>query len=107
MDRLKGADPTSLENKIQQYYGSEDSEDGDSSVRGHVSVSVCCYLYVAEMFSYTMVLLIFLQMDLSIFIHKQQCECLNESDEHPFVHCLSSSGGYLESDCDEQVWFSF
>jgi hypothetical protein len=36
VDRVQGADPTSLENKIQQYYGSEDSEDGDSSVQGHV-----------------------------------------------------------------------
>jgi len=80
VDRLKGADPTSLENKIQQYYGSEDSEDGDSSVRGH--------------------------MDLSTFIHKPQCECLNESDDHPFVYCLTSSGGYLESDCDEQLIIS-
>lgn len=44
-------------------------------------------------------------MDLSPFILKQQCECLNESDDHPFQHCLSSSGGYLQSDCDEQVWF--
>jgi len=105
VDRLKGADPTSLENKIQQYYGSEDSEDGDSSVRGHVSVSIFYYLYAPEMFSCNMVLLIFLQMDLSTFIHKQQCECLNESDDHPFVHCLTSDGGYLESDCDEQVQF--
>lgn len=43
------------------------------------------------------------QMDLTTFIHKQQCECLNESDDHPFAHCLTSGGGYLESDCDEQV----
>lgn len=69
MDRLKGADPTSLENKIQQYYGSEDSEDGDSSVRGHVSVSVFYYLYVPEMFSYNMVLLIFFFTDGSINIY--------------------------------------
>lgn len=37
VDRVQGADPTSLENKIQQYYGSEDSDDGESSVQGHVS----------------------------------------------------------------------
>jgi hypothetical protein len=54
------------------------------------------------MFSCTIAVL-FLQMDLSTFIHKQQCECLNESDDHPFAHCLTSGGGYLESDCDEQV----
>lgn len=46
---------------------------------------------------------VLLQMDLSPFILKQQCECLNESDDHPFQHCLTSSGGYLQSDCDEQV----
>lgn len=45
-------------------------------------------------------------MDLSPFILKQQCECLNESDDHPFQHCLTSSGGYLQSDCDEQVCFN-
>ncbi|KDR11479.1 thioredoxin-like protein 1 [Zootermopsis nevadensis] len=80
VDRVQGADPTSLENKIQQYYGSEDSDDGESSVQGH--------------------------MDLSTFIHKQQCECLNESDDHPFAHCLTNNGGYLESDCDEQLIIS-
>lgn len=80
IDRIQGADPTSLENKIQQYYGSEDSEDADSAVQGH--------------------------MDLITFIHKQQCECLNESDDHPFVDSLTSGGGYLESDCDEQLIIS-
>lgn len=42
-------------------------------------------------------------MDLISFILKSNCEALNESDDHPFVHCLTSAGGYLESDCDEQV----
>lgn len=42
-------------------------------------------------------------MDLSPFILKQQCECLNESDDHPFTHCLTADGGFLQSDCDEQV----
>lgn len=37
MDRLQGADPTTLENKIQQYYGSEESEDAEG-VAGHVSI---------------------------------------------------------------------
>jgi PITH domain len=43
-------------------------------------------------------------MDLNTFIMKQECECMNESDDHPFAHCLTSAGGFLESDCDEQVW---
>lgn len=42
-------------------------------------------------------------MDLSPFISKAECECLNESDDHPFTHCLTSGGGFLQSDCDEQV----
>lgn len=36
-------------------------------------------------------------------INKAGCECLNESDDHPFTQALSSSGGFLESDTDEQV----
>lgn len=43
------------------------------------------------------------QLDLSTFITKNGCECLNESDDHPLAGCLSSNSGYLESDCDEQV----
>jgi len=36
LDRQQGADPTVLEAKIQQYYGSEEAEE-DSGVAGHVS----------------------------------------------------------------------
>ena len=42
-------------------------------------------------------------MDLSSFISKNDSECLNESDDHGLEHALTSKGGYLESDCDEQV----
>ena len=42
-------------------------------------------------------------MDLSSFINKAHCECLNESDEHTLDGALTSQGGFLESDCDEQV----
>lgn len=42
-------------------------------------------------------------MDLAPFIMKAQCECLNESDDHPLVHALQAGGGVLQSDCDEQV----
>ncbi|XP_003699797.1 thioredoxin-like [Megachile rotundata] len=69
--------PAELESKILQFYGSGDSEDTESSISGH--------------------------MDLSPFITKTQCECLNESDEHNFLQCLSADEGYLESDCDEQL----
>jgi PITH domain len=42
-------------------------------------------------------------MDLSSFIHKAGCECLNEADDHVLADALTSKGGFLESDCDEQV----
>lgn len=45
-------------------------------------------------------------MDLSPFILKAQCECLNESDDHPFADCLKAEGGFLQSDCDEQLIIS-
>jgi hypothetical protein len=47
-----------------------------------------------------------LQMDLSSFIMKQQCECLNESDYHTFLQCLNTESGYLQSDEDEQLIMS-
>lgn len=46
-------------------------------------------------------------MDLIFFINKSGCECLNESNDHSFTDCLQSGGGFLESDCDEQVNYSF
>ncbi|XP_076680630.1 thioredoxin-like [Andrena cerasifolii] len=76
----QGADPGGLESMIQQFYGNGDSEDTESPVTGH--------------------------MDLTTFITKSQCECLNESDEHNFVQCLTADEGYLESDCDEQLILS-
>lgn len=43
-------------------------------------------------------------MDLSSFIEKASCECLNEADDHVLAGALTSqAGSYLESDCDEQV----
>ncbi|XP_039765670.1 thioredoxin-like protein 1 [Pararge aegeria] len=77
IDRLQGADTAALENKARQYYGTEESGDDDNSVAGH--------------------------MDLTTFITKSECECLNEADDHPLGHALTSSGGYLASDCDEQL----
>ena len=48
-----------------------------------------------------------IQIDLIPMISKAGCECLNESDDHPFTEALSSGGGYLESDTDEQVGHLF
>jgi len=80
IDRLQGANIESLEAKIRQHIGSGDEESGEDFGQG--------------------------LMDLNVFIAKNQCECLNESDEHPLVHCLTSGGGYLQSDCDEQLILS-
>lgn len=79
IDTLRGADPTALEDKIKRWMGGDDGEEEGSEVgvKGH--------------------------MDLSSFINKSGCECLNESDDHPLAHCLTTKGGYLESDCDEQL----
>ncbi|XP_017881940.1 thioredoxin-like protein 1 [Ceratina calcarata] len=76
----QGADPAGLESKIQQFYGSGEADDSDSPVSGH--------------------------MDLTPYITKSTCECLNESDEHNLQHCLNPDEGYLESDCDEQLIIS-
>ncbi|XP_068628277.1 thioredoxin-like protein 1 [Battus philenor] len=77
IDRLQGADSGSLESKVRQHYGTEDAGDEDAAVAGH--------------------------MDLVTFITKSECECLNESDDHPLTLALSNGGGYLASDCDEQL----
>jgi len=75
IDRISGADPNALEAKIKQHYG--DDADTESGVAGH--------------------------MDLSPFLCKNQSECLNQNDDHPLDSCLSQEGGFLQSDCDEQL----
>lgn len=45
-------------------------------------------------------------MDLTSFLDKSKSECLNENDDHPYTHCLAGGGGFLESDCDEQLILS-
>ncbi|XP_025084263.1 thioredoxin-like protein 1 [Pomacea canaliculata] len=78
IDSLRGADPGALEEKIRKWYQEDEEEgEGDIPVKGH--------------------------MDLSSFINKSQCECLNESDDHPLAHAFAAKGGFLESDCDEQL----
>lgn len=77
VDMMRGADASMLEEKLKKLYSEEEGDDGDSPVKGH--------------------------MDLSSLIQKNASECLNESDEHTYEHALSSKGGYLESDCDEQL----
>ncbi|KAK6184811.1 hypothetical protein SNE40_007193 [Patella caerulea] len=77
IDTLRGSDSAALEEKVKAWYGDEDGDDDTTPVKGH--------------------------MDLSSFLLKSECECLNESDDHPYTHALTSKGGYLESDCDEQL----
>ncbi|XP_042878786.1 thioredoxin-like protein 1 [Penaeus japonicus] len=78
LDSLQGADPETLKARVNQHYGDGDSEEmEDSGVPGHI--------------------------DLLPMVNKSGCECLNESDDHPFTQALNSAGGYLESDTDEQL----
>ena len=70
-------DTAALEAKVKQHYGEDGGDAEDSGVKGF--------------------------MDLSTFLNKAQSECLNEDDEHPYGHCLTGGGGYLQSDCDEQL----
>jgi len=79
IDTQRGADPNVLEEKVKKWYGG-DEESGETVVKGH--------------------------MDLTSMITQAGCECLNESDDHTFLHALSSKGGFLESDCDEQLIMS-
>uniref|UniRef100_U5EV95 Putative thioredoxin-like protein n=1 Tax=Corethrella appendiculata TaxID=1370023 RepID=U5EV95_9DIPT len=81
IDRLQGADINGLEAKIRTHYASSEDESGEDYGQG--------------------------LMELSTFIQKNQCECLNESDSHPFTQALTpGSSGHLESDCDEQLIIS-
>lgn len=43
-------------------------------------------------------------MDLVTLINKSQSECLNQSDDHTWEHCLTpSTTQFLQSDVDEQL----
>lgn len=77
---FKGADPKKLEDTIKMHYSVESEGGGSSGVPGYI--------------------------DLLSLINKSQVECLNESDDHPLSHCLTTGGQYLESDCDEQLIIS-
>lgn len=85
IDRLQGADIQGLEAKIKQHYGSEGGSSGGGEGEDDKDYGQGL-------------------MDLGTFIMKNQCECLNESDDHTLEHCLvSEKSGYLASDCDEQL----
>jgi len=77
IDKIQGADNKALEEKIKQHYGDDGGDGEEAGVKG--------------------------MMDLATFIDKKESECLNEEDDHPYSHCLTSGGGFLQSDCDEQL----
>ncbi|XP_035910697.1 thioredoxin-like protein 1 [Anopheles stephensi] len=77
IDRLQGADINGLEAKIQKHYAASADESGEDYGQG--------------------------MLDLNTFIQKNQCECLNEADDHPWTNALTATGGHLASDCDEQL----
>jgi thioredoxin len=80
IDQMSGADTNALEEKIKQHIGEDGGEEEDAGVKGY--------------------------MDIGTFLDKKACECLNEDDDHPYTHCLKSGGGFLQSDCDEQLIMS-
>ena len=47
----------------------------------------------------------FAQNNINHLIDKRGFEVLNQCDEHEGEHCLKKGGGFLRSDCDEQVWY--
>jgi thioredoxin len=83
LDRIQGADATALEAKIKQYYGTVNAGEGDEDDGGIPGF-----------------------MSLASFIYKNQCECLNESDDHSLLPFLEHADRYLESDCDPQLIIS-
>jgi thioredoxin len=80
IDRFQGADINGLEEKIKQHYATEVSDSGEDYGHG--------------------------LMDLATMIQKNQCECLNECDDHNLEQALTSGPGYLASDVDEQLIIS-
>ncbi|XP_015917111.1 thioredoxin-like protein 1 [Parasteatoda tepidariorum] len=81
LSQVKGADVSALEAKIKELSSGDGEEGSESTVQGHI--------------------------DLVSLIQKSACECLNDSDDHPFANSMASTGGYLESDCDEQLIMSY
>lgn len=81
--RIQGANPAGLEAKIVELAAGSGQDSGSTESGGQPYGP---------------------HVDLTSFITKSGCECLNESDDHPLAHCLDNSKQtYLESDCDEQL----
>jgi len=78
IDQMSGADPRELEEKVKLHAGAATTVVEE--IPGHI--------------------------DLVTYINKGGSECLNESDDHTMNHAVQNEGGYLESDCDEQLIMS-
>uniref|UniRef100_A0A915JL08 Thioredoxin-like protein 1 n=1 Tax=Romanomermis culicivorax TaxID=13658 RepID=A0A915JL08_ROMCU len=84
VDSLRGANPTELEAKVKKW----SEAAGSSGLNDETQCEVPG------------------QMDLTGFISKNECECLNFSGNHNFKRFMDSNNSencYLESDCDEQL----
>lgn len=91
LDRIRGADKGQLENKIKQLYSS--GSGSDKAVASEAPVDPAAAAGIEGDL-----------IDLVGMISKKESECLNQSDDHTWEHCLNSSSGiYLESDVDEQL----
>lgn len=85
LSSIQGANPQALEAKIVELAGSANQDAGSSSSDSS-----------GQQYGP--------HVDLSSFITKSGCECLNECNDHTLENCLNSNKDtYLESDCDEQL----
>jgi len=86
IDSMRGANEAALEEKIRTHLGVTGSgADGEGATDG-------CPVPGHK----------FLNGE----VNSAASECLNESDDHPLAHCLTQEGGFLASDCDEQLIIS-
>jgi thiol-disulfide isomerase/thioredoxin len=76
IDTMRGANGVELEEKIRLHCG-DGAEGAGAGIPGQPA-------------------------DISQYIEKKGCECLNEADETPFQDFLEGKG-ILKSDCDEQL----
>jgi len=87
VDSMRGANEAALEEKVRQLLGVTGSGTGGESGNGD-GCPVSGHRF------------------LNGEISSAASECLNEADDHPLAHCLAEQGGYLASDCDEQLIIS-
>jgi thioredoxin len=90
VERIRGADKQNLEDKIKRH--ASDDTDIPSDAAGASAIATPTAAAGPTGYS-----------DLTHLVNKGQCECLNQSDDHPWENILNTSSTYLESDCDEQL----